>query len=646
MKRGWPVLATGLVAFAVAHATVALATAPSTGTGDSSQGYEDQLIDGGQLAPLIDADEDDSYGSEGLPRAFRIEAIASLANNSGPDRRENGIAFGAQFDTEHFGALSVDGTLRNDPHGGAISIIQRGMPFDGSWVANNGIGTLYTPSIDLARSQYRFYLPTFPIAGASTEWLHDGNLLLQLAAGEPGLFDGLRLSGFDTLGGTLASAGAQWKFAPNWQAGVQLVDAGGVSGIARNAGIGTSTGIGDINVQSLYAAAAWHGEGAQLQFNLLQAHDNEAGSATGAWIDGSLHEGRVTHNYGLFRLDPHLAWGYTPVSSDIEGGYYRASYRSRQWLFDGGVDSVRSVSGNGDGQLFTGSARYQVSRDLGVGASVTWRDAGNTTHSDYLFVEKLNRYGSGRLQLDSTSGAGDRYDRLSASQTWELPVGARLTTSLFAGRETLNGERLSHFGGSLNGGGDLFGNLSWDGSISYDRAGGTHNIGANIGAIAHFGSHWSIAATYFDNRNQAQDPFATTLIPTPQTSIVRSRAVFLTVRYDAHAGTPSIPVGGARGAASGSIVGRLFLDSNDNGVRDANEAAAANVTILLDGRFSVRTDAGGRFEFPLVAAGDHLITIVPDNLPLPWAVADDGRRTVRVRTRETTNIDIAATRMR
>jgi hypothetical protein len=643
VKRG-STAALGVFALVVAQA---IAAAPPTETppADGAQAYVDQLIDGGRLAPIVATEEDDSYSNEGLPRAFRIEAIASLANGDGPDQHESGLAFGAQFETEHYGALSIEGIARTEPHGGALSIIQRGMPFDGAWIANNGVGTLYTPSIDLARSQYRFYLPTFPIAGASTEWLHDGNMQLQFAAGEPGLFDGLRLNGFDTLGGTLAMAGAQWNFARGWQAGVQVVDANGVPGIARNAGYGDLEG--DIDAQSLYVAAAWRGDNSQVQVNLLQSHANDTGSANGVWIDGSTRDGRVTHNYGVFRLEPHLDFGYTPVSADLEGAYYRASYRSRQWLFDGGVDDVRSVSGDGaDGQLFTGSARYQLTRDLGIGASLTWRNAGNTAHTDYLFVEQINRYGSGRLQLDSASGSGDRYDRLSASQTWDLPVGMRLTTSVFGGRETRDGERLNHAGGSLSGGGDLFGNLTWDGSLSYDRAGGSHNIGANIGASAHFGSHWSLNATYFDNRNEAIDPFATTLIPTQPTDIVRSRAVFLTLRYDAHAGTPSTPMGGARGSASGSIIGRLFLDSNDNGVQDAGEAAAASVTILLDGRFSVRTDAGGRFEFPLVAVGSHTITVVPDNLPLPWSIGDDGRRKVDVRTRETSNIEIAATRIR
>jgi hypothetical protein len=47
-----------------------------------------------------------------------------------------------------------------------------------------------------------------------------------------------------------------------------------------------------------------------------------------------------------------------------------------------------------------------------------------------------------------------------------------------------------------------------------------------------------------------------------------------------------------------------------------------------------------------VAAGRHAIAVLPDNLALPYALADGGRREVSVRTRETTIVEIAATRER
>lgn len=105
-------------------------------------------------------------------------------------------------------------------------------------------------------------------------------------------------------------------------------------------------------------------------------------------------------------------------------------------------------------------------------------------------------------------------------------------------------------------------------------------------------------------------------------------------------------LGGLPGSGAGDVSGYVFFDANDDGRRDANETGAANVTVLLDGRFTSRTDAQGRFEFSLVAAGAHTITVVPDNLPLPWVVSGEGRREISVGTRETTTIDIAASKLR
>jgi hypothetical protein len=90
----------------------------------------------------------------------------------------------------------------------------------------------------------------------------------------------------------------------------------------------------------------------------------------------------------------------------------------------------------------------------------------------------------------------------------------------------------------------------------------------------------------------------------------------------------------------------VYLDANDNGRLDAGEAGAPNVMIVLDGRFSARTDAQGRFEFPAVGPGDHVLTVVPDNLPLPWSVAGDGRVSVQVRVRDQTQVEIPARQLR
>ena len=92
-------------------------------------------------------------------------------------------------------------------------------------------------------------------------------------------------------------------------------------------------------------------------------------NAVGGWVDGSIAQGRFQQNAGLFRIDPNMTWGNQLISNDVQGGYYRLDYQSRQWLADVGIDEVRSVSGLGANTTFvTGDARYQLSRDWGVGS--------------------------------------------------------------------------------------------------------------------------------------------------------------------------------------------------------------------------------------------------------------------------------------
>jgi len=79
-------------------------------------------------------------------------------------------------------------------------------------------------------------------------------------------------------------------------------------------------------------------------------------------------------------------------------------------------------------------------------------------------------------------------------------------------------------------------------------------------------------------------------------------------------------------------------------VRDANETGAANVTVLLDGRYSARTDSQGQYEFPAVAAGQHVLVVVPDNLPLPWMITGEERKVIKVETRRRTVLDVGARR--
>jgi hypothetical protein len=226
-------------------------------------------------------------------------------------------------------------------------------------------------------------------------------------------------------------------------------------------------------------------------------------------------------------------------------------------------------------------------------------------------------------------------------------VGLRLSTSLALARETDAGVRTTRASIAAFGGMDITNNLTIEGNVrfSQERDGArTSGKFANLALVWRISPRWSLSATYYDNRSETQ-PFATIAPVVPIDVVVpvaRDRAIFITVRYEDHAGTPSAPLGGAPGSGAGSIVGTIFYDANDDGRRSASEKGAANLTVVLDGRFAARTDSEGKFEFPLVASGRHVINVVPDNLALPYSISDEGKRDVTIRTRETTTLEIAA----
>jgi len=611
--------------------------------------YEDRLIDSGNLKPLEPEAGDAQYNSSGPPREWRVEGFASRLDQAGTIRHENGLVMSARLETLEYGAYSLDATLRSGASSSVFTLWQRGLPFDNGWRANNGFGMLNTPSIDLARQQYRFFVPTFPMVGVVSEWLRNGNLQLQASYGAPGIYDGLRLAGFSRLGGQILTAGAQWPLGPQAQAqaGFQVADAHAVDTGVDSLGAPSKT-----SARSVYGAIASAAGDDRMQLNVIDSQSNQGRHNLGAWFDGEMRTGRYRHNFGVFRFEPDMSWGYIPINRDLLGGYYRVNYSSQQWIWAVGLDSVSSVTGLGlDANFLTGNVRYQVDRSLGVGGGGTLRAASTDSGTLYGFVDKQSVLGTTRMQLDLVASEGaQRGEQVTVDHAWPTQVGLRLSTSLAFARETNAGVRTTRASLAALGGIDITNNLSIEGTVrlSVERE-ATRTLGkfANLGLVWRISPRWSLSATYYDNRSETR-PFATIAPVVPVELVVpalRDRALFVTVRYQDHAGTPVAPLGGAPGTGAGTIVGSIFYDANDDGRRAANEAGATNVTVLLDGKFSTRTNSEGRFEFPFVASGPHSLTVVPDNLALPYSVAREGRRDVLVRTRETTSIDIAATKL-
>jgi len=656
----------GLAFFATARAQTASPASWSAVNLPSVAVYQDRYISGGSLTPDVSAG-DESSDAAGLARSLQIDGVVSMlsSHEGGPANNveENGIVARSQWDTAGYGAWSLDASARtggsglgnsDQGQGGVITLKERGMPFDGSWQADAGLGDLNTPDIGLAQVQSRFYLPTGPMQGLSTEWRAAGNLQIVAGGGVPGIFDGIVVPDFRTLGGSTATAGAQWSPAPHWTLGGQLIEARDV-----NLSIGPVIDGASLMTSSTgLLSAGWQNGGERLQMNVLEGDISGKSSAFGSWVDGSIAQGHFLQNAGLFRIDPNLTWGNQLISNDMQGGYYRLNYTSRQWMSDIGIDEVYSVSGLGaDTTFLTGDTRYQLSRDSGIGAVANISHAdGGTAWSLEGYLDHLNSWGTGRAQADYATTPTGQSSTLTLNQSWTAPVGMRLSTSLYI--ERIAGAPVNDLvqdstvlGLAANGGGQFTSRLSIDGNVQWAQAvagRAAPGVSANVSLTWQLSRNWKLLATYYDSRVAAWAPLTVVspLTPPVATPIpgVEERGMFLTVRYQRASGSQFAPLGGAPGAGAGEITGNVYLDANNNGLFDAGEAGAANVTVLLDGRYSTQTDARGHFDFPAVTAGRHVISVSSDNLPLPWVLAGGGRTEVQVATRGRAEVNIGAQR--
>jgi hypothetical protein len=661
-------LAVGLCGLAeLAPPTAAEAQTPPAAL--TAPEYQDNYIGGGSLKPDISTGDNATSDTDGLARSLQIDAVASILSSRGDASNsnvtENGFIAKSQWETASYGAWSLDASLRAESsdqgsaeqgQGGTITLRQRGMPFDGDWQADNALGDLNSPDINLARLQSRFYLPTSPMQGLTTEWRGPSGMQIVAGGGVPGVYDGIVVPNFRTLDGSTETVGAQWSPASQWSVGGQLIEAHDVNLSIGPVVDGTSL----MSSTTGFATAAWQDQNAHVQFNVLDGDGEGKGNGVGTWVDGSIIDGRFLQNAGAFRIDPNLTWGNQVISNDMQGGYYRLNYQSRQWLADVGIDEVRSVDGLGSNTTFlTADTRYQVSRDWGVGgvANVSRADGG-TSWSLEGYVDHVDGAGTGRAQIDYVDTTEGRDSTLTLNQTWPTPVGLRLSTAASVERITgaiINGfeqdstilSLAAYGGGQFTTSLGIEGNVRWAAPVQGEAAPG---VSANVSLTWQVSEAWEVLATYYDSRVGSWTPLVvqSPLTPPVATPVpaAQERGVFLTLRYRRASGSHFAPLGGAPGAGSGEISGVVFLDANNNGHADAGELGAPNVTVLLDGRFSVQTDANGRFVFPVVATGHHVVTVVPDNLPLPWVLATGGRKEVEVTTRDRTEISIAAERPR
>lgn len=600
-----------------------------------AQAYVDRLIDDGQLEPVTSVEAPPASERKGNLRSLAVEVGGSItaprsrldgvaAGSLDETQREAGIAITARYQTANLGLIGLDAQLRRGtspgpfaaPAGeswsGSVTATTRGLPLGKGWLADSALGATTMLVSDLARRQSRFFLPSLPIMGANLALRGYAPLTavpgggepvarasFNLAAGEPGLFGGVRLSDFTGLGGLAVSGGAQAALSSEWSAAVQALAVRDTrdpyAAILQDPAL-TPPGA-RVSAQGTYAALAYNRGALRLQANAIWSHRAggsanaifPAGSAVGGWVDGRLRAGRASHSAGLYYFAPGLSWGTSALINNARGGYYRFASVSQRWRWTVNLDAVDAVrTGGASGLIANGEVRRKLNFTTWAGFSSTVRRTRAQTSAQVLgFLDFTTGLGETRTEL---GWAGDRETslyRVGLHQHWELPdwlpSGSRLSTQISYQRSrqataplvppgSPAKEQTDSVAVGLSAGAAPFSGVSFDATLAYnsdarltaasalgpiDAGSGVLGLlstqqgrafSATLVASARLSSQWSLSASYTDTtshltaRYGLSDPGASLLGLLPgqslagQRSSFRLRAGFLTLRYTGSAG--------------------------------------------------------------------------------------------------------------
>lgn len=619
--------------------------------------YVDQLIDGSAAES-----PESSRPSEGpvLPGRRYVSAeyrAEGRAPPSGGHGLEQGVEVRLRRETLDYGDFYLEGALRDTRvaagerlagrrDGGRFTLFQHSFPVTEGWLADNALGVVRTPP-DFLNSSYRIFLPTSLMSGASTV-ISDGTRTFMGYAGHVGRLEGSAVQTFDPTSGNVAGL-AYTQRTGSWTLGGQAISLRGASEVPDHTAATLAAEYGSI--------------GAFVHDKAQVVADDH--SRFGAWFDGDMASGRLRQRFGLFHLDSGLAWSEAPMVNDQRGAYWRGDYQLLRYTISGGADYVQTNLDDDPARAATRSATgygtfsLRIDRNLTVGAGLTYQQS-RTRHTDSPRGTSLsgNAYAAwttalGLSRFDLTafrgtaSGAADNtIDSLSWSQDWPALGSVSLSSTLSYSRERQVGERTTRSTAGLSAHGPLFSDTLWDASVVYGRVDGPQGVQDNVNVSATaswpFARHWLALAQLSVNTFQAAPLIPGSDLPTTQ----NDKRVLIGIRYEESSGTPYETLGLRNGPGSGRIVGMVFFDENGDGMRQATERGAPNVTIYLDGRFPVTTDAQGRFTFGLVSPGSHSLRILNEALPLPWTLDDQHPPIADVPLRGDARVDVPLTKIR
>jgi hypothetical protein len=651
--------------------------------------YEDKVMDPSALPAVSDTSAAPSADQEGLRSYLSETRLGTARTDSGLELRranELGQRFAYTQETLNYGDYSLEADLRSasgDPgligvvganpekSSARITLRSIGFPITEKVFADTSLGDISSEVTTALGRSYRLSLGTSTVRGASTR-IFDADSDTRAGAGVRGTLTGGPYSGFVRTEGELAWLGHSRRVGTNGSVGIQLSRATGVPAFTLTAPVGISTA----NVSSVALAAGYGStqlaDGGHSGRAIYMRSDTSGagiGSAQGLFLEGSLRLDNLRHEFGAYQADPGLRYGDYLLQSDNRGAYWRVDASSMRLSWGLGLDVEELNPRRTGSQLnrlnigLSANAQYRIDRNRFVGGNFSFRDSryrvdgasdlreavGEGTRNYYAsgFYETRLAPGWGRTRIRGTvrrnvelvtNGLPASGEEVEWEQDWitgrfetQRP---ELTTTLGVARDRSAGLTDTSPTAGVNFRVWLQPNWYVGGNLRFTSRQGnlatSRGLSGTLDSEMTLGNGWLAGATVSLNQAVVDTSAAGLTGPTVSRSNDKTAEIYLRWEGTRGSGFQGAGLRAPGTVGAGGLGGVVFFDGNRDGEQQLDENGVPNVEVTLDGRYRIKTDRNGRFDFPLVGTGRHQLTLTLETVPLPWGAASDRAVVVEV----------------
>lgn len=635
--------------------------------------YVDALID-----PNIEEDDfssittstQDSFGLNKLDHSLQLLTLYRDDGNYADSTLDYGVHYIGQINTVNWGQIRVNAialdeygdyrgstgtsSVYNQPDSGLrrLSIEQIGLPITDNISMDNIWGSHrqarynpYRARPSLVNSRFSAAEPD--IHGLSTN-LRIGRSSVSLSGGDLGRTQGSILPGFRKTQGEVRRG----QF-------THTRERNAISGE-----VWRTKGLQHLENRQGYRLAYDRllGRNTTLSFTTAASGDSRA-HLLGTSTQTDLNQ----HDVGLYWFDPDIIWLNTQIGDDNSGAFYR--YRSHKGTLSWGTsiefrrDGVTDVElAQRDTGFFSVNLANRLTRRSSLSGAYSFRTVATKSdnaneyreHNLRTFYNVTHRYNSRSsvgLHLrsrgsdkqvdfnyawskdfrgDSSAeiGGGYRIALLDNQRADEYRLIARWNKQFYRGQSlsigagytaTTSGFDDNHgFTGFINFDSPITSTLGMSLQLDYSRT-QADTIDQDISSTLFTNNQFD------DNRFSEHRQF---------TALLRLSYVLA-----GNGGNRTLSSRG-RQAGAGGVQGIVFIDQNNDGVRQPNEPGVKGITLFLNSVYPTVTDANGEYRFPAVGIGEHFLMIDETALPLPWSLKQGEFMPVSVSLRRTTTRDI------